>query len=251
MSDLSKFNYECEGQMSLFDSPTQEEKPVRKNAVNRKKDIIKILESISGKYSVYEVFTDWIRCCALTISNSCQLVHNSIWQEREQMHIDTMKKYTLDERQKMVEMFNMLVETLEAEMSDVLGEIYMDAGMGSKAAGQFFTPFHLSKLCAAMLVPAPDENGKIIINEPSCGGGGMIIAMAAVLKEQGINYQQVMDVVAQDLDWKGVYMCYLQLSLLGISAICAQGDTLMHPYDPKRTDPSHILYTPARMGALL
>ena len=236
-----------EGQMSLFDSPIR----VEKKACNRKKDIIRIIENISGKYSAYEVFTDWIRCCALAISNSCQLMHNSVWQEREQMYIDTMRKYTLDERQKMIEMFHMLSETLEAEMTDVLGEIYMAAGMGSKAAGQFFTPFHLSKLCAAMSVPVLDENGKCKINEPSCGGGGMIIATASVLKEKGINYQKVMDVVAQDLDWKGVYMCYLQLSLLGIKAVCVQGDTLMHPYDPKRTESSHILYTPARMGVLL
>lgn len=205
---------------------------------------------MSGKYSAYEVFTDWIRCCSLAISNSCQLVHNSIWQEREQMYIDTMKKYTLDERRKMVEMFNMLSETLEVEMTDVLGEIYMEVGMGSKAAGQFFTPFHLSKLCASSVVDL-DENGKCIMNEPSCGGGGMIIAAAVTLKERGINYRQVMDVVAQDIDWKGVYMCYLQLSLLGIKAVCVQENTLMHPYDPKRTEPSQILYTPTRMGVLL
>ena len=79
----------------------------------------------------------------------------------------------------------------------------------------------------------------------------MIIATASVLKEKGINYQQVMEVVAQDLDWKGVYMCYLQLSLLGISAVCVQGDTLVNPYIPGKTEASHILYTPARMGVLL
>lgn len=218
--------------------------------MNRKKEIIKTIQRISGKYSAYEVFTDWIRCCSLAISNSYQLVHNSIWQEREQMYIDTMKKYTLDERRKMVEMFNMLSETLEAEITDVLGEIYMEAGMGSKASGQFFTPFHLSKLCTSLRVDL-DENGKCIMNEPSCGGGGMIIAAVVVLKERGINYQQVMDVVAQDIDWKGVYMCYLQLSLLGIKAVCVQENTLMHPYDSKRTEPSQILYTPARMGVLL
>lgn len=218
---------------------------------SRKKDIIKIINSISGKYSAYEVFSDWIRCCALAISNSCQLIHNKVWQEREQSYIDTMKKYSLEERKMFVEMFYMLTETLECEITDVLGQIYMESGMGSKAAGQFFTPYHVSKLCAVMSEPELDENGKCIMNEPSCGGGGMIIAAASVLKEKGINYQKCMEVVAQDLDWKGVYMCYLQLSLLGIKAVCVQGDTLMQPYTPKKTEPRHILRTPAKMGVIL
>lgn len=252
MSGLNKFNYECEGQISLFDN-TIEEKNVEsvKIETNRKKDIIKVINSISGKYSAYEVFTDWIRCCALALSNSCQLIHNKVWQEREQSYIDTMKKYSIEERQKFVVMFNMLVETFEYEMTDVLGQIYMESGMGSKAAGQFFTPYHLSKVCAAMSLPDLDENGKCVINEPSCGGGGMIIAAASILKEKGINYQKCMEVVAQDLDWKGVYMCYLQLSLLGIKAVCVQGDTLISPYTPGNTEPSHILRTPAKMGVLL
>lgn len=219
--------------------------------MNRKKDIIKSINSIAGKYSAYEVFTDWIRCSSLYISNSIHIIHDKVWQEREQMYVDTMKKYTEEERKKLVEMFVMLAETMEYQMTDVLGEIYMEAGMGSKAAGQFFTPFHLSKACAQLIDYSPDEYGKIRINEPSCGGGGMIIAMASVLKERGINYQQSMKVVAQDLDWKGVYMCYLQLSLLGINAVCVQGNTLSDPYIPGKTERSHILYTPARMGVLL
>ena len=238
--------YECKGQMNIFDLQEKKEKV----ALNRKKDIIKTIQNISGKYSLYEVFTDWIRCSALAISNSCQMIHDKVWQERESMYIDTMKKYTLEERLKFIEMFNMLAETLEFEMTDVLGQIYMEAEMGSKAAGQFFTPYHLSKLCAELSVEL-DENEKCVINEPSCGGGGMIIATASVLKEKGINYQQVMEVVAQDFDWKGVYMCYLQLSLLGISAVCVQGDTLANPHIPGKTEASHILYTPARMGVLL
>lgn len=220
-----------------------------KRKMNKKKDIIKIIYSIAGKYSAYEVFTDWIRCCSLSISNSCQMIHNQVWRERERAYIDTMKKYSIEEQVKMSEMFCLLAETLENEMVDVLGEIYMETGMGNKAAGQFFTPFQLSKMCAALVVDL-DEEGKCVMNEPSCGSGGMIIAAACALKERGINYQQVMNVVAQDLDWKGVYMCYLQLSLLGIKAVCVQGDALILPYNLMRTEPGCILYTPARMGVL-
>ena len=218
--------------------------------MDRKKDIIKIINSIAGKYSAYEVFTDWIRCFALSISNSCQLHHDKVWQDREQLYLDTIKRYTIKDVTKFIDMRDLLIETLEDNPTDVLGQIYMESGMGSKAAGQFFTPYHLSELCAKLVMPEPDEEGLYRINEPSCGGGGMIIAAAMALREQGIDYQRKMRVVAQDLDWKGVYMCYLQLSLLGINAICVQGNTLSEPY---RRDylPERVLYTPARRGLML
>lgn len=210
-----------------------------------------MINKIAGKYSAYEVFSDWIRCMALAISNSCCLFQGKVWQQREEEYIATMKKYQLEERQMLVEMSTMLVETFEDYVSDILGEIYMESGMGSKAAGQFFTPFHVSLACAKMSLEGVDLNGKIRLNEPSCGGGGMIIATAVALQECGINHQQVLEVVAQDLDWKGVYMCYVQLSFLGISAICVQGDTLMEPYDPARTPKSHVLITPRKAGLLI
>ncbi len=218
--------------------------------MNRKKDIIAVIKSIAGKYSEYEVFSDWIKCSAIAIDNQCSLFHDKVWQDRESAYIDTMKKYSEDERIKFVQMLAMLTETFEDYMSDVLGEIYMEAKMGSKSTGQFFTPFHLSELVAELGNIEPDEDGKYRVNEPSTGGGGMIIAYAKVLNNRGINYQQHMDVIAQDLDWKGVYMTYLQCSLLGIPAIVVQGNTLLEPYR-KGYPKERVLITPAKRGLLI
>ena len=222
--------------------------------MDKTKEIIKYINSISGSYSSYEVFTDWIKCCSLAISNGMDVFHGKIWQERERAYLDTIRKYKPEQAQRFVEMLYMLTETLEDKMQDVLGRIYMEGGMGSKAAGQFFTPYHLSYLTAKLSYENEfnhlGENEQIKINEPSCGGGGMIIAAAQVLKEKGIDYQRRMQVVAQDMDWKGVYMCYLQLSLLGIKAICVQGDTLAEPYI-NAYPPERVLYTPAKMGILI
>lgn len=79
----------------------------------------------------------------------------------------------------------------------------------------------------------------------------MIIAAVRVLKERGVNPQRCMKVVAQDLDWKGVYMTYLQLSILGIKATVVQGDTLTEPYTGKGYPPERVLRTPAEKGVLL
>lgn len=190
---------------------------------------------------------------ALSISNTCTFDHGQVWQDREKTYIDTMRKYSREEQSKLCGMTVWLAETLDDGPYDVLGKIYMDAGMGSRAAGQFFTPFHLSVLTAKLslgdsIKSYKDEMTKLEINEPTCGGGAMIIAAAKVLHDEGINYQKVMKVVAQDLDWKGVYMCYVQLSLLGIDAICVQGDTLADPFIPGKTELSHILRTPKNVG---
>ena len=225
--------------------------------MNRKKEIIRCINDLSGKYSGYEIFTDWIRCLALSIENSLHVIHDKVWQEREQAYIDTMRKYDSNEQVEFARLTACLIDTLEDGPDDVLGSVYMEAGMGSKIAGQFFTPFHLSELTARIGLRGQIEAYKnqklnrITINEPSCGGGAMIIAAAKVLQEENVNYQSAMDVVAQDLDWKGVYMCYVQLSLLGISALCVQGNTLLNPYVPGETDRSHILITPKKAGVLL
>ena len=79
----------------------------------------------------------------------------------------------------------------------------------------------------------------------------MVIAAAKVLKDRGINYQRRLDVVAQDLDWKTVYMCYIQLSLLGIRAVVYQGNTLTEPYQEGRVDPERTFYTPRYVGLLV
>lgn len=216
---------------------------------NYKQEIINRLNKISGKYSVYEVFSDWIKCSSIAISNYITLVHDKTWKDREQDYIATIGKYSEGERKLFEEMLGLLALALEEKQEDVLGWIYMASGIGSKAAGQFFTPYHVSELCAELTLPKADERGKYKIYEPSCGGGGMIIATASALRKQGVNYQVDLEVVAQDLDWKGVYMCYLQLSLLGIKAVCVQGDTLKETYTgnyPKE----RVLYTPAKRGVL-
>ncbi len=138
-----------------------------------------------------------------------------------------------------------LAFALEDEITDVLGEVYMEADMGSESTGQFFTPYHLSKMTAGVTIPADVSPAKpLILNEPSTGGGGMIIAAAEILRKEGLNHQRCMEVVAQDLDWKGVYMTYLQLSLLGIKAIVVQGRypvrAIYRPEElPERTGAAH------------
>lgn len=215
-----------------------------------KKEIVKMIQEMSDRYSAYEVFSDWVAMTAIAIANSTRLNHDTVWYKREKHYLDLVQKHTPEEVKKMCGMTGLLAEAFGECMTDILGEIYMESGCGSKTTGQFFTPFHLSVLTAEMVTPRTvDETHPYIINEPSSGGGGMVIAAAKVLKDRGVNYQRCMEVTAQDLDWKGVYMTYVQLSLLGIRAKVMQGNTLSEPeaggYPPER-----IFITPALAGML-
>ena len=152
---------------------------------------------------------------------------------------------------KMAEMAGMLILTYEKGLGDVLGEVYMESIGGNKNSGQFFTPYSVSLVTARLTLPDTiDENKKLSLGEPTCGSGGMVIAAAQVLQEKGINYQRVLDVVCQDLDWTAVYMCYVQLSLLGVKAIVAQGNTLSEPYTANHPK-EKVFYTPAKRGLLI
>lgn len=202
--------------MFFIENPVPE-KPKDISGKEKKAEITGIIRAMSGKYTPYKIFTDWIAMYAIAIQNSCQMMKNAVWKEREKRYLELIGQYEKAEQKKIVELCGRLAELMEeTEITDWLGEIYMESGCGNKHTGQFFTPFHVSKLVAEMRLADYEGNKKIEISEPSSGGGGMILGVAAVLKEREINYQKCLDVVAQDLDWNGVYMTYIQLSLLGI-----------------------------------
>ena len=55
--------------------------------MNYKEEIIKKINKLSGKYSTYEIFADWVQMLALSISQS-------VWYltKREVQYLDIAKK---------------------------------------------------------------------------------------------------------------------------------------------------------------
>lgn len=213
-------------------------------------DLTKIITSMSGRNSAYKIFTDWIECAALSTANAASIFHGRVWNDREENYKSIMSRYTKKEQEKLVEMFNILLAELEENPRDVLGELFMKGGMGEAAGGQFFTPYHVSKMMAELAVLQPEQDGIVKMSEPSCGSGGGIIAAAMTLGERGDDYQKKMRVVAQDLDLRCVYMCYVQLSYLGIDAVVVQGNTLSEAY-MKGYPENKVFRTPRNTGALI
>lgn len=191
------------------------------NTSDKRENIIKCIQNMSGRLSVYEIFADWVEVMALAMANQIEFT-----QKREDRYAEVMGRYNEAEKSKIYEMTAWLVEWADSEYFDMLGYIYMHLELGSKRGGQFFTPYHLCRLMADL---SNVNEEMVTVNEPTCGAGGNIIALAEAMRNKGLNYQKILLAVCQDIDIKAVYMAYVQMTLYGIPAVVYQSDTLSDP----------------------
>lgn len=209
-----------------------------------KNAITKAIRTIGhGKHSQWQVFSDFVEVCAISISNAVDFPKYDI---REARYLEIVGKYTKDEVDAFCKMFADLACALE-EPDDVLGKIFHELELHNKYKGQFFTPYSLCYLMASMVhtdnfLTIIEKQGFVTMQEPACGSGAMAIALAEAVKERGQNPQQVMHVTATDIDLKCVHMAYVQLSLLNIPAYILHGNSLtMEEWDVWAT-PAHIMH---------
>lgn len=208
-----------------------------------RKNLIKLIEANGYRHSSWQVFSDFVEMAAIGISNTVDLAQRDA---REARYLEIVKRYERDEIDRFPQMFAELVMEMEAGPADVLGDVFMEMELSSKWHGQFFTPMPVCQLMAGMMVDDRmreliAERGFIRANEPACGGGAMIIALATEMKSAGINYQQNLHVVAQDVDFKAVCMAYVQLSLLHIPAVVVHGNTLTMECRSQWLTPAHVM----------
>lgn len=190
-------------------------------------NMIKQVEKLRGKYDTWNIFNDFVTMSAISIRNS---IKHPRFDEMEEKYMAIATKYNEKELDMFSQMLSELILGLEKEQADILGILFMELNVSNKWQGQFFTPMSISNLCGAMTVEgtgkAIKEDGYITLDEPACGGGAMIIGFANAMRDKGYNYQNQLVVNARDLDVKSVYMCYIQLSLLGIAANIQHGNTI-------------------------
>jgi len=113
---------------------------------------------------------------------------------------------------------------------DFLGMVSSEIGALSNEMGQFFTPWEVSYMMARMqlsdVAPMIESEGYIRVGEPAAGAGGMVLAAAQVLMEQGFDPSLHMLVHAVDLSEIAFQMCYLQLNWAGVAAYVEHGNSL-------------------------
>ena len=189
-----------------------------------KKDFQDTIKQLSYTRHTWQVWQDFCELAALSLANATMFS-----EAREARYMDTIGRYEPKEVQLFPKLLGMVTEALEVEFQDFLGQMFMDLEMGNKWRGQFFTPYSVCKMMAQMSFLNPDEfnDGKIVtLNEPACGGGAMVIASCECLRDAGINFQDQLRVIAQDVDITSAHMCFIQLSLIGCQAHVVVGNTL-------------------------
>jgi hypothetical protein len=187
------------------------------------KDFIRALESLSRSRNRWDIFRDWTEMAACALYNG---IHQD--PKVEEQYLAIAKRYNADELKTLCEMLAIATSALYEDPRDFMGEVYEGAMLANENHGQFFTPYDVSKMMAQLSVTAEDiPRGKIItISEPACGAGGMIIAIIEVLKSFDVNYAADVFVEARDIDATCARMCFIQMSLLGISGVVICGNTI-------------------------
>lgn len=180
----------------------------------------KIIESIARtKSSQLQVFADFCRmsACALSLL------------EREPEYLEIAGRYNRDELSDISQAFAFLVEEMEEKpFTDILGDYYLEVASHSskQARGEFYTPPEISKLMARMLFDVEAVKAKgmpITVNEPACGSGGMVLAVAELFAPDSVD---LLRVTCQDINPLSVDMCYINTTLWGIPAQVILGDTI-------------------------
>ncbi|MDG9972167.1 SAM-dependent methyltransferase [Achromobacter mucicolens] len=219
------------------------------NADAHQKEIVGLLQQVAYTRGINRVWSDWVEICAIALARADLAQREA----REQRYLQVIAQYERAELDLLVQAFAHLVMSYElraeaADFGDVLGSTFMMLDMGNAGAGQFFTPYEVSRLMGNMmmgdgqaLVDKTTALGFVRVLEPACGAGGMLIAAAHAMHDAGLNYQQCMHATAIDIDQRCVHMTFIQLALLHVPALVIHGNGLTGECREQWFTPAHIL----------
>jgi type I restriction-modification system DNA methylase subunit len=198
-----------------------------------------------GKYHLFDLFRDFCELAALSLVNAADR-REHIWQQREDRYLRTINRYDDPaDRESMARLLAHVINGLDAELCDFMGEVFGEMEQHNAAQGQFFTPFDVSYAIALITLggraPELESQPFIRVQEPSVGSGGMVLAFAKAMRQAGHNPQTQLHVVGVDVDSRAVHMAYIQLALAGIPAVLYVGNTLTMEMREEWKTPMHIM----------
>ena len=211
-----------------------------------KKEFRALMDQFAFRYSRWQVWNDFLSLSAISLAN---VVPTPEKKRREERYRSIMDGYREEEREIFPQMLGIVVQALSDDPEqDFLGSMYHHLELQQEQKGQFFTPYHICEFMAEIQFAGDgkerqmEERGCISVNDPACGAGAMLIAFANVAKKHGINYQERVLFVAQDIDRTAAMMCYIQMSLLGCPAVVVIGDSLAKPFPHPDNEMWHTLF---------
>lgn len=209
------------------------------------KNIKNSLDGLCAKHAPYTVFRDWVEMMALSTDASCKLFHSEDIARRESLYAQTISKYSKEEVDVFAKMSADLVLAFdEFPFDDYLGALYMEMfgenKLIKKKFGQVFTPTGLCRVCAQTTCEA-FEDKTLTISDECCGGGAMLIAACEAYHKKNVDYQKRILFKCGDIDLLCVYMCYVQLSLIGARAIVYHQNTITHEVFDRFVTPMELM----------
>ncbi|OWY74844.1 N-6 DNA methylase [Pantoea sp. AMG 501] len=201
-----------------------------------RKQFVSVFRHTARHLRRWDVFSDFITLAASELDLATIRAPESMERCRK-----ICGRYRPEDIQDLHRLFSLMVSALEAKFHDFLGAIFMELELGDGRQGQYFTPYSVQSLMARMLMPGVEEavkrEGLFTLSEPTCGAGGMVVAVAECMLEAGLNPSEQMFVNCIDIDPVAADMAFIQLSLLGIPAEVITGNTLTMQF-------SRVRYTP-------
>lgn len=197
------------------------------------KHVVTLLEDVGRNEGMrtLEVFERFLEVAYRAIRG--KTVAGAAWQENE-AHYERVYEglQRPDEaKTKFAEVLALVTIALNNQCADFLGPLWMEIG-SSASLGQFFTPHEVSKLIAGMTLGDINkmiaETGRpyFTAQEPTAGMGGMVLAMAELMLEQGLDPSINCFIHMIELDYSVYRGCYIQTSLAGIAGAAFHGDTI-------------------------
>jgi len=194
-----------------------------------KEELVAEIKRLSQSHGLNTVFTTFLEITATSIAAQMDPENASEREKRYEKITSKMEPETLSSYARMFALLYMATREHTDDPCDILGDIYHELRLNNEWNGQFFTPDHICRLMAQLVNPVdeyPDKEGPILINEPTCGSGTMIIGAVWAMKRKNFDFQHKSFFVAQDIDIRCVWMAYIQLSLYRIPAVVIHGNTL-------------------------
>lgn len=204
------------------------------------KEIIDEFKMLATHKDMWQVYKEFLELSAIAYSNICDKAQAK---DREERYLEIIKTYKSGQADHIAKILALIVLEMEKDPQDILGNIFMELGLGSSWTGQVFTPQNLADMLAELSFKEDEikERGYITVMEPAVGGGVTIIGLAKAMLKKGYNPQKQLLAICGDIDIKAVHMTYIQLSMLGIPAIVGHQDTLTQEIMSTWYTPNYIL----------
>lgn len=213
--------------------------------------IKEFISEISNIKSVHPwiAYSDFMEVSVCTLKKPFEYIYD---ENIDNKFLSVLKKYNDKEKEIFPKLLGIFISLMDIEASkgfftDIAGKIFHLLNAENKKTGQIFTPNNLGYLTASVMdrniiKKTIDEQGYIVINEPACGSGSLILGLATLMLELGYNPQKQLFIRATDIDKRCVDMCFNQLSYYGLSAVIVHGNTLTQEEWDKLYTPFYLLF---------